>query len=182
MMSKRMSSVGVNTAVDTLLKYKYNFNSPSWNFFILKSVKEILPQRQGKHFSPAGQASTKQQQIVQRVKEETGSWGIIMSGWCLHEPISTSSQVKKAHSSHGFQCSEYAISTALSALQWSELQQHSYNAHLVFKVFVPHGHICTELNLLQNVQWYETCSCRASSLWCRCRKKASDREINRISE
>lgn len=31
-------------------------------------------------------------------------------------------------------------------------QQHIYNAHLVFKVFVPHGHICTELNLLQNVQ------------------------------
>lgn len=31
-------------------------------------------------------------------------------------------------------------------------QQGSYNAHLVFKVSVPHGHICTELNLLQNVQ------------------------------
>lgn len=105
------------------------------------------------------------------VKWETGSCGIIMSGWCLHEHISTSSQVNKAHSSHGFECFEYTISTVLSTLQRSQMQQHSYNAHLVFKAFVPHGHICTELNLLQNVQWYETCSCRASTLIHHCRKR-----------
>lgn len=125
-----------------------------------------------------------QKQIVQcdvkhTVKSEAGSCRIITSGWCLHEHISTSSQVDKAH---GFECLEYAIGAALCTLQWSGMQQHSYNAHLVFKVAVPHGHICTELNLLQNVQWYETCSCRGLFSHMPVQKRHQIEETNRISE
>lgn len=134
-----------------------------WNFSFLLFLSLTCGD---KHFAPAGQARTEQQQIVQcdirqTVTEETGSCGIITSGWCLHEHISESSQVNKAHSSHAvFFSPSLSLSIALnmqSALRFPHCSEVKCKNTAIMHIWYLKS-LCLMVIFVLNWIYYKMCS------------------------
>lgn len=115
----------------------------------------------------------------------TGSCRIIVSGRCLYGHVSMASQANTPHSSY---CNTAAAlnmhpGCIMNLLDVTTAGQYNItNTRLIFKVFVPYGHIFTEFNSLQNVHWYETSSFRGPLLRCQCIKSRNKQHFWLIDE
>lgn len=144
-------------------------------FFYFLSVKHFC---QDEHIASAGQASITINCAVWRWANSEIRGRIIVSGWCLHEHISAPSQVNKAHRGARTALDAWNMQLVLSCAQYSEVKCN--NTAIMHIWYLKSS--CLMVIFVLNWIYNKMCSDMKHVAAGPVGKKASDREINRISE